>query len=77
MTPLIKLMENPLMMWLCGIVGDSLCTVGIVSAVTDKEVAGFKPTTWILLAMVFYMYFIISILARILATLVEQGELQA
>ena len=68
MTPLIKLMESRAMMWLCGCCGDGLCMVGMYTAARDKKIAGFTPMTWILLAMVMYMYFIISMLARILVS---------
>ena len=72
MTPLIKLMESRAMMWLCGLFGDSLCIVGIITAALDTKIAGFTPIVWILLAMVFYLYFIISMAARILATQLEK-----
>lgn len=74
MTPMIKLLESPAMMWLCGFFGDGLCIVGIITAALNKTIAGFTPITWILLAMVFYMYFVISMLARILATKVGKTE---
>lgn len=67
MTFLIKLLEQTWMMWLCGICGDALTITGIVFAVLNKSVAGFTPIVWILLGMVFYMYFVISMLARIVA----------
>lgn len=72
MTPLIKLMESKVMMWLCGFFGDSLCIVGIVTAALDTKIAGLTPIVWILLAIVFYMYFIISMAARILAALTAE-----
>ena len=67
MTFLIKMLEQTWMMWLCGVCGDALTTTGIVFAVLNKSVAGFTPIVWILLGMVFYMYFVISLLARIVA----------
>jgi len=47
--------------------------VGIITAILNKDIAGFTPITWILLAMVFYIYFVISMLARILATSVGKA----
>jgi hypothetical protein len=67
MTFLIKMLEQTWMMWLCGVCGDALTITGIVFAVLNKSVAGFTPIVWILLGMVFYMYFVISLLARIVA----------
>jgi hypothetical protein len=69
MTALMKMLTNPAMMWLCGSIGDALVIVGIVTAALDKQIAGFTPLTWIMLAMVFYLYFIISIAARIMVSL--------
>ena len=66
MTAMIKILTEPWMLWLCGSFGDSLVIVGIVTAALDKQIAGFTPITWILLGMVFYFYFIISIAARIM-----------
>ncbi|MBN1290057.1 MAG: hypothetical protein JXA49_10535 [Actinobacteria bacterium] len=74
MTPLIRLMESRLMMWICGTCGDSLCTIGFIAAIRNRQIAGFKPTTWVMFAMVFYLYFIMSLLSRILAEIVEQGK---
>ncbi|MEJ2738406.1 MAG: hypothetical protein P8105_00935 [Dehalococcoidia bacterium] len=67
MTFMIQMLEQTWMMWLCGIFGDSLTITGIVFAILNKSVAGFTPIVWILLGMVFYMYFVISMLARIVA----------
>jgi hypothetical protein len=67
MTFMIKMLEQTWMMWLCGIFGDALTITGIVFAILNKSVAGFTPIVWILLGMVFYMYFVISMLARIVA----------
>jgi len=67
MTFLIKMLEQTWMMWLCGVCGDALTITGIVFAVLNKSAAGFTPIVWILLGMVFYMYFVISLLARIVA----------
>lgn len=67
MTFLIKMMESRAMMWLCGAFGDALVIVGIVFAALNTSVAGFTPIVWFLLAMVFYVYFVISMLARIAA----------
>jgi uncharacterized membrane protein len=64
---MIKILEQTWMMWLCGIFGDALTLTGIIFAVLNKSVAGFTPIVWILLGMVFYMYFVISMLARIVA----------
>ena len=69
MTALIKILTEPAMLWLCGSLGDSLVIVGIITAALDKQIAGFTPMTWILLGMVFYFYFIISIAARIMVSL--------
>ena len=67
MTFLIKMLEQTWMMWLCGIFGDALTITGIVFAILNKSIAGFTPIVWILLGMVFYMYFVIALLARIVA----------
>lgn len=40
---------------------------GIVFAALDRSVAGFSPVVWILLGMVFYLYFAMSLLAQIVA----------
>ena len=69
MTALIKMLTEPAMLWLCGSFGDALVIVGIISAALDRRIAGFTPIIWILLAMVFYFYFIISIAARIMVSL--------
>lgn len=69
MTALLKMLAEPAMLWLCGACGDSLVIVGIVTAALDRQIAGFTPITWILLGMVFYFYFIISIAARIMVSL--------
>ncbi len=74
MTPLIKMMESRAMMWLCGCCGDGLCMMGMYTAARDKKIAGFTPMTWILLAMVMYMYFILSMLARILVAVSENNS---
>jgi len=66
MTFLIRILEKSWMMWLCGICGDALTLVGIIMAATNQTVAGFTPITWILLAFVFYLYFIMSLLARLI-----------
>ncbi|MBN1374866.1 MAG: hypothetical protein JXA01_01785 [Dehalococcoidia bacterium] len=66
MTFLIKVLEQGWMMWLCGICGDALTLTGIVFAALNQSVAGFSPIVWILLGMVFYFYFVMSLLARIL-----------
>jgi hypothetical protein len=60
-------MESKWMMWLCGSIGDALVIVAIVYATLNISVAGFNPIMWILIAMVFYVYFVISMLARIVA----------
>jgi hypothetical protein len=67
MTFLIKMMESKAMMWFCGAMGDALVIVGIVFAALNTSVAGFSPIVWILLGMVFYVYFVISMLAKIFA----------
>ena len=69
MTALIKMLTEPAMLWLCGSIGDALVIVGIVTAALNEQLAGFTPITWIVLAMVFYFYFIISIAARIMVSL--------
>jgi len=65
MTFLIRMLEQRWMMWLCGICGDALTLTGIVFAILNTTVAGFTPIVWILLGMVFYFYFVMSLLARI------------
>lgn len=72
MTAMIKILTEPWMLWLCGSFADALVIVGIVTAALDKQIAGFTPITWILLGMVFYFYFIISLTARIMVRL--QGK---
>jgi hypothetical protein len=69
MTALIKMLTEPAMLWLCGSLGDALVIVGIVTAALNEQIAGFTPMTWILLGMVFYFYFIISLAARIMVSL--------
>jgi hypothetical protein len=77
MTALMKMLTKPAMMWLCGSFGDALVIVGIVTAALDKQIAGFTPLTWIVLAMVFYFYFIISIAARIMISLEGKARSRA
>jgi len=72
MTALIKMLTEPAMLWLCGSIGDALVIVGIVTAALNEQIAGFTPLTWIVLAMVFYFYFIISLVARIMVN--QQGK---
>ena len=67
MTFMVKMLEQTWMICLCGICGDALTITGIIFAVLNKSVAGFTPIIWILLGMVFYMYFVISMLARVVA----------
>lgn len=69
MTFLIKMLEQSWMMWLCGICGDALTITGIVFAALNQSVAGFSPIVWILLGMVFYLYFAMSLLARIVVNI--------
>ncbi|MFC2050631.1 hypothetical protein ACFLTN_05595 [Chloroflexota bacterium] len=69
MTALMKMLTKPAMMWLCGSLGDALVIVGIVTAALNEQIAGFTPLTWIVLALVCYFYFIISIAARIMVSL--------
>jgi hypothetical protein len=66
---MMKILTNPAMMWLCGSIGDALVIVGIVTAALNEQIAGFTPITWILLGMVFYFYFIMSLAARIMVSL--------
>ena len=72
MTALIKMLTEPAMLWLCGSLGDALVIVGIVTAAMNEQIAGFTPLTWILLGIVFYFYFIISLVARIMVN--QQGK---
>ncbi len=69
MTFLIKMLEQSWMMWFCGVCGDALTITGVVFAVLNQSVAGFTPIVWILLGMVFYLYFVMSLLARIVANI--------
>jgi hypothetical protein len=69
MTALIKILTEPAMLWLCGSFGDALVIVGIITAALNKQIAGFTPIVWILLGVVFYFYFIISIAARIMVSM--------
>jgi hypothetical protein len=62
----MSLLENPAMLWLCASFGDALVIVGIVTAALCKQIRGFTPVTWILLAVVLYLYCIMSLAARIL-----------
>lgn len=69
MTFLIKMLEQSWMMWLCGVCGDALTLTGVVFAILNQSVAGFSPIVWILLGMVFYLYFVMSLLARIVVNI--------
>ena len=73
MTALIKILEKPWMLWLCGICGDTLTITGVIFAILNQSVAGFSPVVWILLAMVFYLCFIMSLLARIVVKVGGSG----
>jgi hypothetical protein len=64
-TPLLKLIGSKPMMWFAGTMGDSCCTMGLLTAVTDKRIKGVNSQTWFSLAFVGYLYFIMSILSRI------------
>lgn len=68
MTALIAFLASPAILWLCASLGDALVIVGIVTAAKDRRIAGFTPGTWLLLAMVMYMYCIISLAARMLGS---------
>ena len=72
MTFLIRMMESRAMMWLCGAIGDILVIIGIIFAALNMSAAGFTPVVWFLLAMVFYIYFVISMLARIVANTLKK-----
>ena len=67
MTFLIRVLESKWMMWLCASIGDILVLLGIIFAALNMSVAGFSPIVWIILGIVFYVYFIISLLARLIA----------
>jgi len=45
MTSLLKILESPVMMWLCASFGDALVLVGIVTEALNKQIAGFSPVT--------------------------------
>jgi hypothetical protein len=49
MTASLKLLESPVMMWLCDAFGVALAMVGIVTATSNQQIAGFSPITWIVL----------------------------
>ena len=74
MTALITILTKPAMMWLCGSLGDALLIVGIVTAALGTQIAGFTPITWIVLSMVCYLYFIMSIAARIMVSLESKAK---
>lgn len=65
MTPLLKLLENRAMMLALGTIGDSCTLMGIYTAVKDRKVAGMGSQTWFMIAYVHYLYFIMSILSRL------------
>jgi uncharacterized membrane protein len=66
MTPVLKLLENRLMMIAVGTAGDSCSCVGVYTAVTNKKVLGMPSQTWFMLAFVNYLYFIMSLLSRLI-----------
>lgn len=66
MTPLMKIIGSKPMMWFAGTMGDSCCTMGLLSAVADKKFGRITSQTWFSLAFVGYLYFIMSILSRLI-----------
>jgi hypothetical protein len=47
-----------------GMIGNVFLVVGIVVAALDTNIAGFSPVIWILLAFIFYVTMIFSVLLR-------------
>jgi hypothetical protein len=72
MTPLLKLLGSRAMMLTVGTMGDSCCTMGLYTAFKDKKVMGLGSQTWFMLAFVYYLYFIMSVLSRTLEVLEEK-----
>ncbi|MDY6795858.1 MAG: hypothetical protein SWK76_11385 [Actinomycetota bacterium] len=65
MTPLLKLIGSRPMMWFGGTMGDSCCFTGMIAAASDKKIAGLDSRTWFSMSLVGYLYFIMSILSRL------------
>lgn len=49
-----------------GILGDILLVIGIITAALDRNISGFTPVVWILLAFVCYVTMIFSVVLNIL-----------
>jgi hypothetical protein len=72
MTPLLRLLGSRPMMLFGGTMGDTCCMVGLIAAATDKKLKGIDSRTWFSLSLVGYLYFLMSILSRILETIEEK-----
>lgn len=72
MTPLLRLLESRAMMLAVGSMGDSCTLMGIYTAVKDKKVLGMGSQTWFMLAFVHYLYFIMSLLSRVIDAIEPQ-----
>jgi hypothetical protein len=66
MTPLLKLLESRAMMFAVGTAGDSCTCIGVYTAAKDKKILGMGSQTWFMLAFVNYLYFIMSLLSRLI-----------
>jgi len=72
MTPLLRMLGSRSMMLMVGTMGDSCCMMGLYTAFKDKKVMGMASQTWFMLAYVYYLYFIMSVLSRTLEVIEEK-----
>jgi len=52
-----------------GLLGNVFLLIGIVTAALDTSIAGFTPVVWMLLAFIFYVTMIFSVVLRIMTHL--------
>ena len=72
MTPLLRLLGSRPMMLFGGTMGDTCCMIGLIAAAADKKFKGIDSRTWFSLSLVGYLYFLMSILSRILDAIEEK-----
>ena len=66
MIPMLRLLESRPMMWAVGSMGDSCTMLGVYTAVRDRKFLGMGSQAWFMLALMNYLYFIMSLLSRVI-----------
>ncbi|MFC2045783.1 hypothetical protein ACFLUH_03800 [Chloroflexota bacterium] len=52
-----------------GMVGNVFLIIGLVTAALNTNIAGFTPLLWVILALIFYVNMIFSVVLRIMTRL--------